>query len=455
MQKILTADGCIVLYPAPPEAPLSREFTVLINGARVDLYAAPNRYGSTATYGYCDFSGTITVSIEVCYSTIASVQVLPERLHIQPTVEKNSFSFSLEHPEQFTVIVDDEYKGSCLHFFANALEEETIDPEDPNVRYFAPGYHTPENGEIVLTSDQVLYIGGGAFVLARISAQKARNIRILGRGILAQDETCPRNHGIFISDSENIEISGIIENRRRDGWSGLLLRCSGIQILDYKVLSPPVWSTDGLNLSGCSDVLYDHCFFRCGDDNISIKGHGPLGRYDRDADPAQGRSNENIVVQHCQFWSDNNNAVVVGQESIAREYRNICFRDCDILFVRDDEPRKGAMAVICLNGTQMHGITFEDIRIGPCGHLINIFFTENIFDIPGNQHFPGSIHDITFRNIAAVGSNTNSIRLRGWSADKIIEHVIFDNLTIQGRRIESTDDPHFDMNEFIGEIQFY
>ena len=52
----------------------------------------------------------------------------------------------------------DEYHS--LHIFANKIEENPIDPSDPNVIYYGPGVHYVSR--IVVHSGQTLYIAPGA-----------------------------------------------------------------------------------------------------------------------------------------------------------------------------------------------------------------------------------------------------------------------------------------------------
>jgi hypothetical protein len=347
--------------------------------------------------------------------------------------------------------------GRTLHLFANGLEEDAPSPDDSNVIYFGPGYHDvgqDRDWQIKLESNQTLYIAGGAYVVGYVSADKAENVKICGRGVLAQFRGMPQVRSIHMIDCQGIRISGIILNRQRDGWSGNLIRSRDIQITNYKVVSPVIWSTDGLNLLNSSDAVYDDCFFRAGDDNISIKGTGASNTHGNpEENPKLGLPNRNILVENCIFWSENNNAVVVGQESKAACYENITFRDCDVLFVRDEQAIKAALAVICLHATDFRNITFENIRVGPCGQLITVFYSENLFEIPGSQGFPGEINGLVFMNITASGPGSKAIRIEGWSEDKQDRNVTLENVAINGERV-TEDSRYLITNDYVSGLVF-
>jgi hypothetical protein len=439
----------LIIYPAPEKAPRSSDYIVKVNGQTVDLYGAVTRYGGLATFGSFDFSGKIQLEVTATFAPELTNQygwqILPEKYGVTIKEHQNGrIIFDLEQPAKLTFIVCDDYAGRTLHLFANTIETAAPSPNDPNVIYFGPGYHEigeSANQTIELSSNQTLYLAGGAFVTGFISAANANNVRICGRGVLSQPaqirgEKPNHKHSVLMKDCQGIEISGIIINRNRAGWSGLLWRCRDIRIIDYKVISPAIWSTDGLNLANCSNAEYDDCFFRAGDDNIAIKGMAEGGvRKNQLLNPNTCLPNSNILIHNCIFWSDNNNAVVVGQESQAACYKDITFRDCDVLYVRDNQDIKAALAVICMHATDYRNILFENIRINTCGQAITVFYSENLFGIPGNLQFAGTIEGVTFRNITAVGSGPKLIRLEGWSSQKPLRNIRLENVLIDGKKV--------------------
>ena len=452
----LSAKENLKLYPAPAKSVRSYDFTVHANGKSVDLYGSENRYGSIATFGYFDFQDSVEVDVIFHHAAphSASITVLPESYGIKPSnIENGHIRFKLYKPANLTFIHCGDYTGRTLHLFANPFETVVPDKNNPNVIWYGPGYHeigNEKNRTLKLKSNQTLYLEGGAYVVGVVRADSSTNIKIAGRGILCQlpDYDVPKSIAFY--DCNKIDISGIIVNRQRIEWSGLMNRSNNITIHDYKVVSVAIWSTDGMNFANCSDVKVENCFFRAGDDNIAIKGLGTgKTKWKTTDNPSLSLPNKDIIVKRCIFWSDNNNAIVFGQETMTDKYENISFSDCDVIYVRDEQPIKAAIALICLHTTDYKNISFENFRVGPSGQLITVFFTESIFRLRGNQSlWPGKMEDIVFRNITTSGSGSKMVRIEGWDDSRIINNVLLENISINGKKLD-INSPYLVTNRFV------
>ncbi len=449
------------VYPAPTGVPLCMDFEVTVNGQHVDLYASATRYGNNASFGYFDFGGRVQIDIHLNFGAYHSnsVRVLPDGLGIHPEPRGGfDFSFTLEKPAQMTMIVNDDYQGRVLHLFASAIEADRPAADDSDVIYFGPGYHrlSGERAELKIQSGQTVYLAGGAVVVGRLTADHAENIAIRGRGVLVYDVPAQQGSQITLEliDCAEVRIAGIIVSRTAGGWTGLLTRCADVTVDDVKICSTAIWSTDGLNIMNCSRVAYRRCFFRCGDDNISIKGiyGGGPGSPRIVEDKAASPPNEDILISQCIFWSDNNNAVVVGPESIATYYRHIRVEDCDVLFCRDDEPIKAALAIICMHATDIEDVVFENIRIGPCGQAIAVFFADSLFGIPGElRKLRGVMGAIRFTDIVAWGAGSKHIRLSGHNDAVYIRDVTLEHVYIHGKRLDA-DSPYLETNAHVRQL---
>ena len=195
-----TSAGSAMVYPAPPEEPLSEDFTMTVAGQAVPVYvcrvsAMPFNQGwpgyqrpieqtELASFAYWDMSAPVEVEV-VSTRPIESVAIRPTARGIQPRVEGNRIRFHLEAPQQLTVEVNGWHKA--LHVFANSPAVE-IDPNAAGVRYFSPGVHRP--GRMTLKSDETVYLAGGAVVYGCIEATDATNLKILGPGILGFQRVC-------------------------------------------------------------------------------------------------------------------------------------------------------------------------------------------------------------------------------------------------------------------------
>jgi polygalacturonase len=454
----ISVQAKVKTYKAPSGIVLSKDFRVTVNGLPIDLYFSETRYGSRASFGYFDFADSVKIEITTAKPAPHTTewQILPEKYGIKyRELANGKIGFTLKNPAKLTFVVTGDYWGHTLHLFANAPETKAPTKDSPGVIYFGPGLHvigSEKNNTITLESNQRVYIAGGAVVQGFIKAENAENIEISGRGILMQTPKMNRQRGIDIEACSNIKINGVILNRNRDGWTGFIYKSNKITITDLKVVSPAIWSTDGMNLANCSNATFSDCFFRAGDDNIAIKGLGNNRSHStKTIAPASALPNENITIDKCIFWSDNNNAVVIGQETIAEYFKNIEIKNSDVIFVRDEEPEKAALAIISLHGTPMENITFDNIRVGSCGQLITVFNTENIFNIAGSQQWPGAIGNITFSNITSDKRGTKTIRIHGWSDKKPVHNVRLKNIVIRGDTL-SQYSGYLDLNDYTKNI---
>ncbi|MGN0806274.1 MAG: hypothetical protein ACI4MC_04475, partial [Candidatus Coproplasma sp.] len=98
----------------------------------------------------------------------------------------------------------------------------------------------------------------------------------------------------------------------------------------------------------CRQITIRNSFIHSFDDSITVKG---IDRY-------AFENNEDMLFERCVLWCDWGRTCEIGLETACAEYRNITFRDCDVL-------RGGNTVCDIQNGdyAEVHGITFENIRI--------------------------------------------------------------------------------------------
>ena len=450
----------VLTHPPHEGAPVSPDFVVRVNGREVPVFATPSRYGEDFGFACFTMPAAVPVRVEVIFAfgPVETVRAVPAKYGIDVSLDGATASFDITEPETYvTLIVNGDYTCRPLHIFANGPDRWQVGPHDPGVRFFGPGYHEFPLDEIIeLGSGETLYLAPGAWVNSPVRVKAgSKDVRICGHGVLAPDQlyTARVNRVDAIQvdpDCERIVIEGIIVNKRVTGWCGTLIRSRDISIRNFKVVTGCIWSTDGMNPTNCRNVSYDNCFIRCGDDTIAVKGFTKRGvRNDPDVDPAISPPNESIYVENCILWSDNNNAIVLGQETKAAYYRDIHVRNCDILYVNDASDRQGVISLICLDGTNYSDISFEDIRVGKMRrNLINMFFTEEIFDIPGSQQWPGSMQGVRFARVSVEDASESRIRILGWNETNRIMDTVLEDISIAGDPLASADDPRIIANEF-------
>ena len=462
-----------VTYPAPEGTPASPDFRVRVNGepvfvhtARVSAvpanqiwpgYQRPLDQTELASFAYFDFEGTVTVKVTAT-AAIDDAVIRPLSYGLTPQSDDHTLTFDLTRPCQ--VVVEVNGRHHALHLFANPPEIGVPDPEDPKVHYFGPGEHFP--GKIVLGDSETVYIDGGAIVHGVIVAQDAIDIRILGRGILdastfARDEM-PQM--ISLLGCHRVQIEGIIL-RDPHVWTVVPALCSGVHISNIKLIGLWRYNSDGIDLVNTENVVIEDCFVRAFDDAIVLKGFETWG-----GRPTEGAPLQHITVRRCVLWNDWGRALELGAETRTEAIRDVLFQDCDVIHWvhRVMDIQNGDRADI-------YDVRFEDIRVEEAivegefrddiedyvsdpdqvGLLIELVISANEWSKDVTR---GRIHDITFRNVTAVGERFPTSQFIGYDADHAVERIAFEGLVIRGQRITTVEEGRIAMNDYVEDVTF-
>ena len=145
----------------------------------------------------------------------------------------------------------------------------------------------------------------------------------------------------------NVDISGVIFNDA-SAWTATFFNCDNILVDNIKTIGMWRYNSDGVDFVNSSNGIVRNSFLRNFDDVIVLKG---IKGYDH-------RNVENILVENCVLWCDWGRALEIGAETCADEYRNIVFRNCDIIHA-------STKAMDLQNGDRanVHMVLFEDIRV--------------------------------------------------------------------------------------------
>jgi polygalacturonase len=209
---------------------------------------------------------------------------------------------------------------------------------------------------------------------------------------------------------------------------------SNLTIDNIKAFSSHEWS-DGIDTMSCRHIRIRNCFLRTSDDCITVYG----SRRD-----FQGGASD-WEVSDCVLWADKAHAIFIGMHGAywaeGDVLEDLRFRNIDILETCEDSPKYfGAMAITCGDKNTVRQVLFQDIRVEHIpegrGNLIHLNF-----DFYEPSTTPGRrIENITFRNVSYNGNEGSAIEgARGGT----ISGVTFDNLLINGRRINSAKDGKF------------
>ena len=367
------------------------------------------------------------------------VVVRPSALDIIPQqIDERTKQFVLESPEYVSVEFGGDRKHN-LHLFPELPETEVytgteehcinwtgknnhdVFIKDAQLIYFGPGIHRPKDlpsGEIKIPSNTTVYLAPGAVVRAKLCVDRAKNVRIIGRGILANPL-----RGVEITYSKNVLVEGItmVNPQHYTVFGG---ESSDITVRNIKSFSRHGWS-DGIDLMCCRNVTIDNIFLRNSDDCIALYNHRWW----------YWGGSRNIRISRAKLWADVAHPFNFGCHGDDRSrrgevLRDVVVTDCDVL----NEDGDGIFSVRCGDKNRLEDIHFENIRIEEIerGALfsLRVLFSEKYNRAPGN-----SIRGVSFKNIHFEGDESHLLPsdITHYDAERRVEDITFENVTINGR----------------------
>lgn len=391
-----------------------------------------------------------------------SITIRPLSRNVEYEVLGDEVYFTIKKPGQYTFEVDGRH--NILHIFAN--EKEVFDTESATYKYESGVYDV---GKLRLNSGESVYIGADALVYGEISSADSKNIRIFGRGIL-DGSKYPRSIGdcniggdglLNFIRCENVTVDGII---LRDScmWTATSINCVGMEYKNVKVIGMWRYNSDGFDFVNSQNIHVSDCFLRTFDDAIVLKGL-------RDSKKEMEKMNlVNYVIENCAVWCDWGGALEIGAETVADEYRNIVFRNCDI--IRTDQ---GAMRIHSGDRAEIHDVSYENINIEYSEHdRRNVYQKSDDMEYdPGdepahdafikdwmycgvwsNDNILGHVHDIKYNNIHIFKDEKVPMPaavFNGGDETHPIENITVENVFVNGERII----PEIEMNDFARNIK--
>ncbi len=422
------------------------------------------------------------------------VVIRPLSLGIQPIIQNGTIKFTLKKAQYFTV---EAYgRHHALHVFADPVSNYDIDITDKSVIYYGKGEH--DAGFINLESNQTLFIDEGAVVYGCVRATDAKNIKIIGRGILDNSKNkeqilfeqnasnnheaiknAVREHTIQIKYCTDITIEGITI---RDSlcYNIRPTACKNLHISNVKIIGCWRYNSDGIDMHNCENVLIENCFIRTFDDCICVKGFDCYFEGDVDAavKAAMYRGGKaydvfkNVRVRNCVLWNDWNKCLEIGAETRAEEMCDIIFEDCDIIHVT-------GTVLDCYNVdyADVHDVVYRNIRIeyddvipAPLYQETDeqVYYNKNVDYAPALikvvsdfQHEysakgerRGINRDITFENIYLYSRQKPKCVFKGYSEQYCTKNITVKNLYWNNTPVESFDDGNWDVRDFAYDIKF-
>jgi hypothetical protein len=448
--KAYASGTTLVTYPNPPGgAALNTDFTVQVRangGAWQDLDEYDTTVGgyrpTHASFVYFDTDGPVDVSVTYNAGTVSTAKVRPASRGITPAINGNTVTFTISGPTKLTVDVNGDTKHN-LHLFANPLEVNPPSPSDPNVIYLGPGVY---DGYQTVPSGKTLYIAGGAVVKGGVFLDGATNAAVRGRGILDH----PSWRGISVNYAENITVDGIIVNDYGMGGGGGdlvdLQNANNVTINNIKGFSYKSW-TDGIDNLSSTNITVNDSFVRSGDDCMAI--YGPRGN-------AWGNAS-NQTVTNMLLIPDVARPINFGTHGDASDIEggvmidNMSFSNIDILLNNNEGSPMFPIQFTNNAGNLIQNIQFTDIRIED-DYVHSIFNINNTWT--NGENGPGrGIKNIYFKNIYYTGDNYNNSNLTGYSPNRKVQDVTFENLVVNGNLITDPAAGHISINGNTSNIQ--
>lgn len=470
----------VKVYPAPEGVELSNTFQVEVEGISVPVYKTkvppkepvPRLNHDRGVFGFASlasFDINAAASIKItCSEVVDSVKILPASYKIEPRVSGNTISLTIGEPQHVTVEINGDWQES-LHLFANPFEKDIPNPNDSNVVYFGPGVHEVVNVEI--GDNQTVYIAGGAYIRCRMDDNeeqvagtnnqkylasfilKGKNVAFRGRGIVEQS-TIPRakrRYTVLAEDCERVTIEGItfLDPSR---WTIPVKRCDSVSVDNIKIIG---WrgNADGVDISSSKNVLVENCFLRTLDDLIVVKSR-----------TGQGET-KNVHARNCVLWNELAHALSIGAE-IREDVSQVLFEDCDIIH---DVGRETALRIYHCDSATVRDVTFQNIRVEEARRLISCWIGTTRWTKTKER---GHIENVLFKDIVATSAPIDttltgfqdgsdwkpyiirdhaSMELIGFDENHRIENVVFDNVVLDGKKVEAKD---VTINEFVDNVQF-
>ena len=440
----------------------------------------------TAPFLRVEADQPFTLTVEYPFEP-GEVVVRPLSRGISARVKGRIAEVTVPGPGQYTVEADGFHKAA--HLFVDAPAEAAPE-EDLGTLRFGPGVHRP--GVVRLKSGQRVYVDRDAVVYGSFVAVGCEDVRICGRGVIdgsfenrvtgdnfylvdparelpamgpaALEDILKKqrvlNAGVKFWSCRRVSVEGVTI-RDTDTFALIAAGCDGVMIENVKTVGMWRYNSDGIDLINTRHAVIRGCFLRDFDDCVVIKGAVGYDALDC----------ASISVEQCVIWCDWGRALEIGAETNAPEYRDIVFRDCDVIHGSTID-----LDIQHHNHALIHDILFEDIRLEYTRRQLSDVYQHDMtapYDPPIPVRHPvplgiyvlksglfndvdyrnGRVRDVVFRNIALTvdgGVPDPRPQLIGLDQDHDIRGVLIENLTINGRRV--TDPAALDMNPFATDV---
>lgn len=387
---------------------------------------------SRTPVAYFDFEGAAKIQITVPGKALSSVKISPVSYDLVPEInqESHTVTFTVTKPDAYTVTFNDS-PDRAVHIFANSLETDVPSKDDENVIYIGPGEWNIE--AIMLDSDKTLYLAGGAVVHTFVNGNYAKNIKVMGRGIIdgSQYKSWQGKTAYIplkFDHCENVTIKDVIV-LNPNAWVCQAFDSKNGVIDGLKIISPRP-NGDGITLQSCQNYEVRNCFVRSWDDSLVVKNYDV--------------NSSNITFSHMQLWTDLAQSMEIGYETNKGQkpdskISDIHFEDITVL----NNFHKPVISVhnaddAIVSEVSFKNITVENAQMGSgdgadMPYLIDLHIAQSTNWSKTKER--GQIRNVTIENVKVLAGRSNPSRIKGFDAGHTIENVTIKNLEILGKKI--------------------
>ena len=461
-------------YRFPSYEDVCRDFEVVCDGVSLDViscrvsavpfnqpwpgYQRPLDQTELSWFTSLDSDGEVTLTVTPTRS-FERVVVRPLSKKVTPEVSGGTVTVTLPGPGQYSVEFDGIHH--VLTVFVNPEKDFSIDKDDPDVLYFAPGVHTFDK-PISLDSNQTLYLERGAVIRGGISAKNKKNISVLGYGII-DNGVLDRGKGLAISISscENVRVEGITIVDSNE-WSMHFPACENVIVDNIKLIGMWRYNSDGCDFTNCQNAIIRNSYLRNYDDCIVIKGllwnpQKPI---------------LNILAENCVLWCDWGRAMEIGAETSAPSFNGVRFQNIDV--IHGDSVM---MDIQHGDRANIFNISFEDIRceyqtpwqrgvmqsapdevyVNPDEAVMPVLAAiQTVYSAYTQDSQTGSIYNVSYKNIQVFtddGRMPPSVFRANVEGTEIVG-VDIEEVYLNGKRLDTVDDFNIVAFEGVNEMTF-
>lgn len=384
---------------------------------------------------------------------ICKLVIRPLSLGVKSTWNGRELQITIDQPQNF--VIDAQGDGMYpLHIFVNRALPE-INKKSDDVIYFGPGIH--DVGQIVLKSNQTLYLAEGA-VVRPLPPRSGGQVEIRGETFYLGEPM------IKITDAHHVTIKGngmITAERATDkrikAQIITAVKTSGLRIEDILLTDANSWNihiydskdaivdnvkilgyyinTDAICFNGSKNSVARNCFAHINDDGYEVKATD------------ESMCTEGIRFEQCIIWNDFGSGMGVTHEVMGK-IKDISWKD--ITVIRYDPIvhsnwllHRAPVFVHAVGGGTVSGLSFENITIEQAHSIQPMILIDNQKKlIETEDHFMikkyNRIEHVKFKNVTGLEIESPDIVIYDEGED-CIDEISFENIWMNGEKLMPGD----------------